>query len=55
MTEKMKNSILLCAALGVVMAGCNPTDPTADLCKGRKAGDLVITEIMIDPDAGILG
>ncbi len=31
-------------------AGCSPEMPTTDACKGRAAGDLIITELMIDPD-----
>ena len=31
--------------------GCTPP-PTTDLCKGRVEGDLVITELMVDP-AGV--
>lgn len=39
-----------CAAIGSTsFTSCGPpTDP--DVCKGRKAGDLVVTELMPDPD-----
>ena len=33
----------------VVLTSCGPEVP-ADLCKGRLAGDLVITEAMLDPE-----
>jgi hypothetical protein len=36
---------------GVFFATCGPAPTTVDPCKGRQAGDLVITEAMIDPDS----
>ena len=44
----MKNSTLLLTTLGL-LAACSPPPPEVDLCKGRKAGDLVITEFLNDP------
>ncbi len=34
---------------GILLAGCTPPTPPADACKGRVAGDLVISEILNDP------
>jgi hypothetical protein len=48
----MRRHVLVAAALvvvaGVAFSTCGP--PPVDACVGRKAGDLVITELMIDPD-----
>lgn len=41
---------VLCAVAIVATVSCSPEMPTTDLCKGRAAGDLVISEVMIDPD-----
>lgn len=44
----MKRIVMLLAA--VCLLGC-PTDPTTtDPCKGRMMGDLVVSEVMIDPE-----
>jgi Lamin Tail Domain len=37
------------AAAAVTVVSCGPP-PTDDVCKGRQVGDLVVTEIMADPD-----
>ncbi len=37
-------------ALALLLAACNPTPANTDFCKARKAGDLVISELMLDPD-----
>lgn len=43
----MKRVLFLLTALAV--SGC-PQEATTDVCKGRVEGDLVVTEVMIDPD-----
>lgn len=45
----MKRTLLALAAAGLWL-GCGPSTTTTDPCAGRKAGDLVITEVMADPD-----
>lgn len=40
---------VMSAAAAAVLMGC-PPPPAADVCKGRLAGDLVISEVMIDPE-----
>jgi hypothetical protein len=44
----MKRLMAVLAAVAV-LSGCSAPPPT-DACKGRVEGDLVITEVMIDPD-----
>lgn len=44
----MKRSLLVLAAVAA-FSSCPPPAST-DLCKGRVAGDLVISEVMIDPE-----
>src|SRR4051812_24255418 len=44
----MKTPILLCASL-LALAGCGQNMTPTDACKGRKPGDLVITEFLNDP------
>jgi Lamin Tail Domain len=46
---RLSGSTLMCA-LGLSLLACGGTPPASDNCKGRKAGDLVLTELMIDPD-----
>jgi len=38
------------AALALAVSCAPPPEMTVDACKGRVAGDLVITELMLDPD-----
>lgn len=46
----MKRAVTMGLA-GLLVASCGPpTTTNTDLCKGRMAGDLVITELMVDPD-----
>lgn len=45
----MKRALLALATAGLWL-GCGPSTTTTDPCVGRKAGDLVITEVMADPD-----
>ncbi|MFO0596791.1 MAG: hypothetical protein U0228_15870 [Myxococcaceae bacterium] len=44
-------SFLLLLAGAVLLCGCPDPTMMTDACKGRTAGDLVITEIMIDPES----
>lgn len=46
----MTKRIVLLAATAALGVACGPTTPTTNLCQGRQAGDLVITEVMIDPE-----
>lgn len=46
----MKRLVSVIAAAAAVASCGPPPDPNADLCKGRLAGDLVISEVMIDPE-----
>ncbi|MBL9038422.1 MAG: lamin tail domain-containing protein [Archangium sp.] len=41
--------------MAVLMVACGPPAPTNDACKALKAGDLVITEVMIDPGGADTG
>ncbi|MEW6430859.1 MAG: lamin tail domain-containing protein [Myxococcota bacterium] len=45
----MRRALLAVAAAGL-WVGCGPSTTTTDPCVGRKAGDLVITEVMADPE-----
>ncbi len=38
-----------------VLMGCGTGTTPADICKGRLAGDLVITELMLDPEGSDTG
>lgn len=44
----MKRAQLILLAAGLL--SCGPQQPTTDVCKGRMQGDLIITELMIDPE-----
>lgn len=44
----MKHVWVVSAAAAALMMGCPPPEPP-DACKGRLEGDLVISEVMIDP------
>lgn len=50
----MMKRTLSCVVLAVVGAACSST-PEDDPCAGRKAGDLVITEVMADPEGADTG
>jgi hypothetical protein len=44
------------AMVGLMLGfGCSGEPPAGDVCKDRKAGDLVITEVMVDPDGADTG
>jgi len=45
----MKRILIAVTAAGLWCA-CGPSTTTTDPCVGRKAGDLVITEVMADPE-----
>ncbi len=51
----MTTRISMATFLSVALFGCNPQPPNTDLCKSRKAGDLVLTELMLDPDGADTG
>lgn len=51
---KLQTTATWCA-LGLLASSCNPAPPNTDFCKGRKAGDLVISEVMADPDGSDTG
>ncbi|MCC6334830.1 MAG: lamin tail domain-containing protein [Myxococcales bacterium] len=42
--------VLLATIAAGVWCGCGPSTNTTDPCVGRKAGDVVITEVMADPE-----
>jgi len=54
MNSKTSAAVAVLSAVTVLEAGCTPPPP-ADNCMGRKAGDLIITEIMLDPDGSDTG
>lgn len=41
---------VLCGIAAATLMACPPDNTMTDLCKGRMAGDLVISEVMIDPE-----
>jgi hypothetical protein len=41
---------VLCAFAAATLMACPPVNTMTDLCKGRMAGDLVISEVMINPE-----
>jgi hypothetical protein len=45
----MKRVFVTISAAAALLMGCPPPEPT-DACKGRVAGDLVLTEVMLDPE-----
>ena len=45
----MMNRPLMVLCLAAAVTSCS-TPPPTDLCKGRVEGDLVVTELMLDPD-----
>ncbi|MBX7113329.1 MAG: lamin tail domain-containing protein [Myxococcaceae bacterium] len=46
--NNIKAAVVLSGAT-LLVCGCTPPGPSEDLCVGRKAGDLVITEFMSNP------
>lgn len=50
MTSVPSIRVMLYAVTAGAVACTPPVDMPTDACKGRVAGDLVITEVMIDPD-----
>lgn len=46
----MMKRIVAALAAVAALASCPPPMTTPDTCKGRSAGDLVISEVMIDPE-----
>src|SRR5882672_4236036 len=47
---KISSAAVSAGLVGFLLAGCGNDQPTADVCKGRTAGDLVITEFLSDPN-----
>lgn len=43
-------AVVLGAFGALALGSCGSSTTTTDLCKGRQAGDLVLTEFMLDPD-----
>ncbi len=51
----MMKRVLWVVAATAALVSCSPEVPVTDPCKGRAMGDLIITELMIDPDGSDTG